>query len=356
MKLKLFFIILFSVICVAAFSQEDPMARIKRSKDDKAKDEQKLNEKGKSEFAKAQADHKKLTNATFDVSANEILNEDLNNLLGIPAGQKPDNKLAEDQQIENVKKQAEIKDKIKKDSKNDKADVDFAASGTPPVGTAYTDATCWIPANYTPVKNQGSCGSCWAFAACATFEHTYAKFWGTKLDLSEQDVVACGRTCANVDCGSCSGGWSDRAFDFMKCKGVASEQAYPYNISQSNTCFAKPKLKTAYTWGRLLPGGTWPTKEWVKYYITLYGSVVTYMKAGISTFYSYGGGVYNGYPSSDPNNIDHAVTIVGWWDAGNAWIIKNSWGTGWGPYGGYAYVNYNACNIGKWVYWVYPNY
>jgi C1A family cysteine protease len=79
------------------------------------------------------------------------------------------------------------------------------------------------------------------------------------------------------------------------------------------------------------------------------------MKAGVSTFYSYGGGVYNGYPSGDPNNIDHAVTIVGWYEPWKAWIIKNSWGTGWGPYGGYAYVNYNASNIGKWIYWVYPN-
>lgn len=354
MEKKLSILLIAFLIVFQGFAQNDPMANIKKSKEEKAKDEQKLNEKGKSEYAKAQAEFKKQKDATYEVSANEILNEDLKNLVGLPAGERPDEKLAEAQNAENKKNQKELAAKLKKDSKNDKADLE--TSGTPPsgVGASWTDTQYWIPSFYTPIKNQGSCGSCWSFAACATFEHTYAKFYGTKLDLSEQDIVACGVTCGGVDCGSCGGGWSDRAFDFIKCKGVASETSYAYTAT-STPCYNKPKFKTANSWGRLLVSGTYPSVDWIKYYITLYGSVVTYMKAGVSTFYSYGGGVYNGYPSSNPNDIDHAVTIVGWWDAGNAWIIKNSWGTGWGPYGGYAYVHYNACNIGKWIYWVYPN-
>ena len=74
------------------------------------------------------------------------------------------------------------------------------------------------------------------------------------------------------------------------------------------------------------------------------------MKAGIGTFFGYAGGVYNGYPSTNPNVHDHEVIIVGWCDDLKAWIIKNSWGTNWGPYGGYAYVGYDQCNIGKYVY------
>ena len=83
------------------------MAKIIRSKEDKAKDEQKLTAKGKSELAKAKADHNKIQNATFDVAANEIMNEDLGKLCDIPQ-EKPDTKLSEDQDKENKKNQAHV--------------------------------------------------------------------------------------------------------------------------------------------------------------------------------------------------------------------------------------------------------
>lgn len=355
MKLKLIIIILFSVFCFEGFSQQDPMAKIKRSKEDKAKDEKKLNEKGKKELEKAKADFKNIKNASFEVAANEIMNEDLKSLVGVPPGE-PDKELSDKQNEENKKNQKDINEKVKKDSKNNKAEMDFSASTSPPVGASWTDSWYWNSAYHTPVKNQRSCGSCWAFAACATFEHTYAKFYGTKIDLSEQDLVACGQTCGfwgllKQDCGSCSGGWSDRAFDYMKCTGVASESAYPYTAT-SGPCYKKSRYKSAKTWGKVSYSNQ---RDWIKYYITVYGSVVTYMKAGISTFYAYGGGAYNGWPNSRGGGIDHAVTIVGWYEPWYCWIIKNSWGTGWGPYGGYAYVRYDNCNIGKYVYWVYPN-
>jgi cathepsin L len=71
---------------------------------------------------------------------------------------------------------------------------------------------------------------------------------------------------------------------------------------------------------------------------------------------SYGTGVLNAIPTAavSPYYINHAVTIVGWCDAKNAWIIKNSWGTGWGSYGGYGYIAYNTYNIAKYVYYVVP--
>lgn len=354
MKPRLFLFILLSVVCINGFSQEDPLKKQKRSPENKGQDEQKLNEKGKAEFDKAKTDFKNINNPKFELAANEIVNEDLQLLVGVPSNEKPDTKLSEKQNEDNKKNQKEIQDKLRKGAKNDKIEINFSPSGNPPVGASSSDATFWYPEYYTPVKNQGKCGSCWAFAACAAFEHTTAKLWATKFDLSEQDIVACGATCNSTDCGGCNGGWSDKAFDYIKCHGVASETSYPYT-AKSNPCISKASFKSASTWGQLLVNGSFPSIEWVKYYLTIYGSLVTYMKAGISTFYSYGYGVYNGYPSTSTNSVDHAVTLVGWSDDLQAWIIKNSWGAGWGGYGGYAYIGYNQCNLAKYVYWILPN-
>lgn len=352
MKLKLLLFILISFVCIKGFSQ-DPMASIKKSKAEKDKDEQKLNAKGKAEYDKAKAEFKNLQNATFELAPNEIVNGDPKALLGL-SNEKPDEKLAATQNEENKKNQKEINAKLKKDSKNDKADLNFDAKAPAPVGASWTDSWFWNPAYHTPVKNQTNyCGSCWAFATCAAFEHTYNKWWGIQLDLSEQDMVACGVTCWGFDAGSCEkGGFTEAALEYMRCKGVASETSYPYTAT-SGPCYARAKFKSAYTWGRI---AYYYQRDWIKYYITIYGAVTTSMKSGISTFLSYGGGVYNGYPNTNPFDIDHVVTIVGWSDYLGAWIIKNSWGTGWGPYGGYAYVRYDNCNIGNLVNYVHPNY
>jgi len=356
MKIKFLALILICMFSLRGFSQEDPLTKKSvgifklRTKAEMAQDETKLTGKGKAAFEKAKNDFKNVKDAQFDIAPNEQLNQDPGELLGVPESEKPDLNFGQQQNNENKKNQDEIKANLKKDGKFDASQLDFVGAVT----VSVPSGCVWNTNILTPVKNQGGCGSCWSFAACAAFEHCYAKFWGTKLDLSEQDIVACGVTCANADCGSCAGGHSYKAFDYMKCKGVASQASYPYT-GTSTPCLNKPKFKYVYTWGQLYPG-RFPTVAEIKYYVNNFGAVVTYMKAGISTFYSYGGGVYNGYPSNSTNAIDHAVTIVGYCDNLNAWIIKNSWGTTWGPYGGYAYVGYNQCNIGKYVYWVYPKY
>jgi C1A family cysteine protease len=220
-----------------------------------------------------------------------------------------------------------------------------------------------VPASYfsglkllPEIKDQGTCGSCWSFAACATYETAFRKFYGMSrtVNMSEQDIVNCGKAADGTDAGSCSGGYSDYAFDYIRSFGATTESKVPYTGTDGE-CANTPKNFRAYSWGQVYPNDNFPSVEDVKQYIYTYGAVVTYMKAGIETFYGYKSGVYNDSPSEDPNDVDHAVVLVGWDDLSKAWIVRNSWGKDWG-YTGYAYVSYNACNIGKWVYWIYPKY
>jgi C1A family cysteine protease len=354
LSLTMFFAII--ILCVKGFSQEEnPLEKkghgvfIVKTKAEMAKNEEKLTGKGRAEYAKAKNDFKNIKNATFEIAPNEVLNRDPRELLGGLEDEKLDLKMIEDQNNENKKNQKKIKNELK-EINVDAAYLDFSYNTT--INISSMELCTWNTSSLTPVKNQNPCGSCWAFAAAATFEHSYAKLYGNKLDLSEQDMVACGVTCDGKDNGSCAGGLVHKALDYIKCKGVANEAAYKYSAT-STPCISRLKSNWANAWGQLYPG-RFPSVNEIKSYINIFGAVASRMKANLQTFYSYGGGVYNGYPSESSNTCGHVVTIVGWCDKLGAWIIKNSWGTNWGPYGGYAYVGYDQCNIGKYIYWVYP--
>ena len=101
MKIKLSLFILVSLFCIKGFSQEDHLGKQKRSKEDKAKDEGKLNAKGKEKHEKAKKDFAELSGATFEIAANEVQNQDPTELLGISSIVMPDEKLGGKQQEEN---------------------------------------------------------------------------------------------------------------------------------------------------------------------------------------------------------------------------------------------------------------
>jgi C1A family cysteine protease len=181
----------------------------------------------------------------------------------------------------------------------------------------------------TPVKNQGRCGSCWAFATTAALE-SYTLIQNhtpnTNLDLSEQVLISCGGA------GSCNGGYISTASDFIRYTGLPLESCYPYTATNGYCANACPNWQSSTykigKWQWVTTGQ--PALDAIKNALFTYGPLVTTMTV-YTDFYYYSGGIYSytggGYQGG------HAVTIVGYNDSGQYFIVKNSWGTGWGESG-----------------------
>lgn len=176
-----------------------------------------------------------------------------------------------------------------------------------------------VPGAFEPARNQGSCGSCWAFATTGTVETAYAIFYpGKKIDLAEQQILDCSGA------GSCGGGYYD-ALDYARSTGVPDEAQNPYTARDTRCkSSAQPVAKIA-SWQYVGDGE--PTTEEIKAAIYQYGPVSVTVNGSFS---SYSGGVYNRCNYSGTN---HMVMLVGWDDKEQYWIMRNSWGTSWGEAG-----------------------
>ena len=110
---------------------------------------------------------------------------------------------------------------------------DYISSNTLP------DSVDWVTKGaVTGVKDQGTCGSCWAFSAVGALEGLYAIKSGNLLPFSEQQLIDCSQAQGNK---GCQGGWMDQAFDYIwDEQGIETEQDYPY-VGQDGSCNADPK-------------------------------------------------------------------------------------------------------------------
>ena len=187
----------------------------------------------------------------------------------------------------------------------------------------------------TGVRNQGSCGSCWAFAGVAQLESMVKIYAEMDLNLSEQQVVSC----VTPDHG-CNGWYTEAAFDLFVSLGAAPEACMPYHAVDTDPCIQDECEMLAKISGyRAVSNNVNSIKT-----ALLEGPVKSSI-AVEDTFQTYTGGCYD-KPYFGTN---HAVLIVGWDDTKcsgqGAWIVKNSWGEGWGE-NGFFYIKYGCCQIG----------
>jgi len=182
-----------------------------------------------------------------------------------------------------------------------------------------------------PVKDQQSCGSCWAFSAIGSLESAYAIKTGKLVSLSEQQLVDCSTSYGNE---GCNGGLMDQAFDYIikSSHGEDTEGAYPYE-ARDGACRFK-KADVAATMSKYVDVAAEDEKALADAVANV--GPVSVAICVTSDFQFYGGGVYNSKScSSSPSALNHGVVAVGFDDTSATpfWIVRNSWGSGWGENG-----------------------
>lgn len=204
--------------------------------------------------------------------------------------------------------------------------------------------------SYTaPILNQGSCGSCVAFAAVTTMEtqmnitrNTPSSPWA----FSPQHLFSCGG-------GACEKGWQPyMAAEYLKKTGVADENCFPYQSGTSGQDVACTQAcSTAAQRTEKIANYTMPTF----FFVNAEAMKTALQKGPLMTvmyvyedFLFYKGGVYKHTTGNLAGG--HAVTLVGWNDEDKAWIVKNSWGDGWGE-NGYFRISYDdSSGVGSQSY------
>ncbi|MGO9486300.1 MAG: C1 family peptidase [Rhodomicrobium sp.] len=193
----------------------------------------------------------------------------------------------------------------------------------------------------TEIKDQGSCGDCWDFSAMGSYEGSYLIRNNQSVNVSEQHALSCSLA------GSCDGGWYGPVFNWMLSTGATDEASLPYRAADEPCPLKVKHLYWSSVWGFISDSQSVPTASQIKQAICEHGPVSVAVNA-TSAFQAYTGGVFN---ENDPGDINHAVVLVGWDDANGAWILRNSWGTGWGDKG-YMLIRYESNKVGYAAAWV----
>merc|ERR1711918_7203 len=184
----------------------------------------------------------------------------------------------------------------------------------------------------TPVKNQGQCGSCWAFSTTGGLEGSWQLATGNLVSMSEQQFVDC-------DTGSagCNGGSMEQAFSWAGSTAVATESSYAYT-ARDGSC--KSSFSTAIPSGGVTGYKNVGTSASSLTSAIMNSPISVAIEADQSVFQMYSGGVIT---SGCGTNLDHGVLAVGVNSDGSI-KVKNSWGTSWGS-NGFVNIATNQCGI-----------
>jgi len=199
----------------------------------------------------------------------------------------------------------------------------------------------------TPVRNQGNCGSCWAFSTVGVLESKLLIADNNSQDLSEQYLVSC-----NTNNWGCDGGWFAHDYHIWKIPpsesqaGAVLESSFRYQAADlpCNGPYSHPYR--ALSWHYSSTYDSIPSPAAIKQAIYTYGPVAAAVCAG-SAFEYYRGGVF----ATDEKTVcgsslvNHGIVLVGWDDSQGVWILRNSWGPYWGE-GGYMRIKYGVSNVG----------
>ena len=195
-----------------------------------------------------------------------------------------------------------------------------------------------IPGAVTPVRSQGTCGSCYAFATVAAVENAIFRRWQIKPYLSEQELVSCASQYNEYYVNGCNGGWVKGTLEYIKKYRLAQLRDYPYEMKKTQC--DKNKIRQ-------------PKRYWITSYKrdlkspNPINTLLEYARTGVvyvsmdfrPELQHYKSGIYQNTDSSCGNTINHAVNVVGFKlyssrREGTSYLkIRNSWGDDWGEKG-----------------------